>query len=117
MGEVGTEHPHSSAQKPGDGESGGSKSGNNRAGLGQSTPPAAPPPTSDPALMAVVAAWNHLPTAVRAGISAIVKGTQMITRGVVLFSPDDVPMVQAGGAASSSIRPRNLSSPSRIVSG
>ena len=67
------------------GDSGGSKSGNIRAGFGSPTPtptstpatPAHPAKPTDPELAAIVAAWPNLPPAIRAGIAAMVTASKL----------------------------------------
>jgi len=71
--------------KAGIGDSGGSKSGNIRAGFGSPTPPptstpatpAHPAKPTDPELAAIVAAWPNLPPAIRAGIAAMVTASKL----------------------------------------
>lgn len=69
MGSPGLERTPKTAGNTPVSDTGGSKSGNIGAGPGMDTPPT---PT-DPALASVVAAWPHLPPALRAGIVAMVQ--------------------------------------------
>lgn len=54
-------------------DSGGNKSGNIQVDSRTPTPSAKPTPPTDPDLSAVVAAWDYLPPAVRAGIVAMIE--------------------------------------------
>jgi hypothetical protein len=69
VGVEGFEPFKNSREKVGQSGSGGSNSGNNGAETGAASPPATP---ADPELTALIAAWPHLPPALKAGIAAMV---------------------------------------------
>jgi hypothetical protein len=70
VGDTGLEPAPKSPRETRVSDSGSSNSGNNRAGFGA---PIAPERPADPDLVALVAAWPALPSAVRAGIVAMVR--------------------------------------------
>jgi integrase len=80
---TGLEHPANPAGNTPVSDSGGSKSGNIRAGFGPPTPPAPiPAKPTDPELASVIAAWPDLPPAIRAGVLALVKAAESgVTKG------------------------------------
>ncbi len=88
MGATGLEPVRDAKAISPDSESRGNKSGNIGAGSGGSEPPSpAPAPTpptvpatpADPELAAVVRAWPDLPSAIRAGVLALVKAASPTT--------------------------------------
>lgn len=81
MGRAGLEHTANPAGNSQVSNSGGSKSGNNGADFG---PPSPQTPPTDADLSAVVAAWPDLPTALRAGIAAMVKAAATPKAGGLL---------------------------------
>jgi hypothetical protein len=71
MGDTGLEPTPKTPSETQVSDSGGNKSGNNGAGV--SAPIRPPERPADPDLAALVAAWPALPSAVRAGIVAMVR--------------------------------------------
>jgi hypothetical protein len=90
MGDGGLELPGFPAGKSEVAGSGGNKSGNTGARIGDSAGVATP---SDPELAAVVAAWPDLPPGIRAGVLALVKAVTHTTPP----TPPSGPAWETGG--------------------